>query len=141
MAMLAVHSCEKEENENETKISSYGSSESHRAGENCMTCHKSGGSGEGWFTIAGTIYDDTKISTYPNATVRFYSGPDGTGDLEAIVEVDQLGNFYTTEPIDFGSGIYVLVQGDQLTNNMNSKVNNGQCNSCHDKTNDRIWVR
>ena len=48
MAMFAIHSCEKNENENETKISSYNSTESHKEGQNCMTCHKSGGSGEGW---------------------------------------------------------------------------------------------
>ena len=34
-----------------------------------MSCHKSGGAGEGWFTIAGTVYDGTKNATYPNATV------------------------------------------------------------------------
>ena len=106
-----------------------------------MTCHKSGGGGEGWFTVAGTVYDDTKTAIYPNATVRFYSGPDGTGNLEATVEVDQLGNFYTTESIDFGSGLYVLVQGNELTNYMNSSVNDGKCNSCHQTNNDRIWVR
>jgi hypothetical protein len=141
MALPAIQSCEKEENENETKISSYGSNESHHAGDNCMSCHISGGSGEGWFTIAGTVYDDTKSATYPNATVRLYSGPDGTGNLEATVEADQKGNFYTTESIDFGVGLYVLVEGDELTNYMNSIVNSGECNSCHQTTANRIWVR
>jgi hypothetical protein len=139
--LVAIHSCEDDEHENETVISSYGSDESHRAGENCMTCHRSGGSGEGWFTVAGTVYDETKTSTFANATVRFYTGPDGTGDLEARVEVDQLGNFYTTEAIDFGSGLYVLVEGNELTNPMISKVNDGQCNSCHGADTDRIWTR
>lgn len=68
-------------------------------------------------------------------------GPDGTGNLKATLEVDQKGNFYTTESIDFGSGLYVLVQGDQLTNYMNSSVINGQCNSCHQSAAERIWVK
>lgn len=141
LALLALPSCEEDENENETEISTYNSSESHRAGENCMNCHKSGGSGEGWFTVAGTVYDETKNATYPNATVRFTTGPDGTGDLIKTVEVDRLGNFYTTESIDFGEGLYVLVEGDELTNYMITKVTDGQCNSCHGSGTDRIWVR
>ena len=141
LAVLAIQSCEKEENENETNISSYNSSKSHHAGENCISCHKSGGPGEGWFTIAGTIYDDTKSAVYPGATVRLYTGPDGTEDLKATVEVDQRGNFYTTATIDFGSGLYVLVEGDELTNHMNPKISTGACNSCHGASVDRIWVR
>ena len=139
--LMAIQSCEENEHENETVISAYGSDESHRAGENCMNCHRSGGSGEGWFTVAGTVYDEAKSSPYPNATVRLYTGPDGTGDLEGSIEADQLGNFYTTEAIDFGSGLYVLVEGAELTNHMISAVSNGQCNSCHGASTDRIWTR
>jgi hypothetical protein len=77
--VLVTVSCEKEEGENETKISSYQSDESHHAGENCMNCHRSGGSGEGWFTIAGTVYGGDRTTPYPQATVLLYTGSEGTG--------------------------------------------------------------
>jgi len=77
MITFVILSCE-DENENATKISTYNDDESHKAGHNCMSCHTPGGEGEGWFEVAGTVYDSTLIDTYPNATVKFYSGPNGT---------------------------------------------------------------
>jgi hypothetical protein len=47
LMILFISSCKK--NENETKISSNGDSESHNMGQNCMSCHVSGEKGEGWF--------------------------------------------------------------------------------------------
>ncbi|MCK5066673.1 MAG: hypothetical protein KAR16_04520 [Bacteroidales bacterium] len=141
IAVFAIHSCEENENENETKISSYNSTESHKAGQNCMTCHKSGGSGEGWFTVAGTVYDSTKAATFPNATVRLFTGPEGTGNLIMDIEVDGNGNFYTTESIDFGNGLYTLVEGNLITKHMNSVISTGQCSSCHGVSTDRVWVK
>lgn len=139
-ATLVVASCEKEEGENETKISSYNSDESHKSGENCMNCHTSGGSGEGWFTVAGTVYESDNNTPYPNATVRLYTGPGGTGDLKATVEVDLLGNFYTTASIDFGDGLYTSVQGAGEAQHMTTILSNGRCNSCHGITTDRILI-
>ena len=106
-----------------------------------MGCHASGGSGEGWFSVAGTVYDSLKTSTYPNATVRLFTGPNGTGNLELTVEVDALGNFYTTENIDFGNGLYTSVEGNSDIIHMNSIVTTGQCNSCHGVSTDRIWTQ
>lgn len=137
--IIIAQSCEKE-NGNETKISSYEGDDSHKAGQNCMNCHKNGGSGEGWFKQAGTIYDELKTTTYPNATVRLYTGPNGTGTLIQTIEVDANGNFYTTEGIDFGTGLYTSVQGNTTTKNMVSLITNGQCNSCHGVDN-RIWTK
>lgn len=141
--IISFHSCEKEEgeDENETLISSYHSSESHKTGENCMECHKPGGSGEGWFTVAGTVYDAAQESIFPNATVNLYSENNGSGKLIASIQVDKKGNFYTTENIDFGNGIYTLVEGDADTEFMNSPVTNGQCNACHGISTDRIWTK
>lgn len=129
-----------EENENETKISSFDSSESHNMGKNCMECHKIGGSVEGWFTVAGTVYDDTKLTTLPNAIIKLTTGPNGTGDLVSSVEVDKKGNFYTTKSVDFGTGLYATVNGNSGSNHMNAKVQSGQCNSCHGISTDRIWT-
>jgi hypothetical protein len=133
-------SCENE-NGNESVSSSYGSNGSHKMGQNCMNCHHSGGSGKGWFTIAGTVYDSLKTNVYSNATIKFYSGPNATGDLKYTVEGDALGNFYTTQNIDFGEGLYTSVGGDDKTQFMISKVTSGPCNSCHGSTIDKIWTK
>lgn len=138
--LLAMSACEKGEGENETNISSYLSERSHHTGDNCMNCHQSGGPGEGWFTVAGTVYRSDKSSVYPGATVRLYTGPAGTGSLMATIEVDKKGNFHTTEAVDFGSGLYPVVEGDQGSRSMNSAISNGQCNSCHGSGTDRIWT-
>lgn len=141
MAFLFMSACEKEEGENETKISSYSSNESHHTGDNCMNCHRSGGSGEGWFQIAGSVYHEDQSTPYPNATIRLYSGPEGSGDLKATVEVDLKGNFYTTESIDFGNGLYAMAEGESESSYMETLLTDGQCNRCHGESAGRIRVK
>ncbi len=140
LLLMAGFACEKEGSENETRISSYDSDDSHHTGENCQNCHCSCGSGEGWFTVAGTVYQSDKTTPYPNATVLLYTGSGGTGDLKATLEVDLKGNFYTTESIDFGNGLYMSAIGEAETAYMNSPLTTGQCNGCHGVSTDRIWV-
>jgi len=137
LIMVIMLSCEEG---NETKISKYNSDASHNTGQNCMNCHKSGGEGDGVFEVAGTVYESTRTTTYPNATVKFYTGPNGTGNLKYTIQVDALGNFYTTEGISFGSGLYVSVEGDQQTNYMQSSLTTGACNSCHGGQTGKIWT-
>jgi len=142
IALLLFESCEKEENEsNEQMTSSYNETESHNMGQNCMNCHVQGGDGEGWFVVAGTVYDSLKTSTLPNATVKLYSGPNGTGNLVTTIEVDGLGNFYTTTSINFGEGLYTSAKGNTTTIHMNTRVTTGNCNSCHGASVDRIWAK
>lgn len=126
-----------------TNISAKGSSKSHNIGKNCMTCHTSGGEGAeaGWFQTAGTVYDSVQNTINPNATVYLYTGPNGTGTLKHTIQVDDLGNFYTTEAIDFGSGLYPAVQGNTQTKYMFSTITTGQCNSCHGSTTGKIWTK
>jgi cytochrome c553 len=137
LIMVVMLSCEKE---NETKISKYNSDDSHNVGLNCMTCHTQGGEGHGVFEVAGTVYESNRTTTYPNATVRLYSGPSGTGDLKYTIQVDALGNFYTTEGINFGSGLYASVEGNQQTHHMQSSITTGACNSCHGGQTGKIWT-
>jgi cytochrome c553 len=143
--VLAV-SCEKEnENENEggneTKTSTANSSESHNMGQNCMNCHKQGGQGEGWFTVAGTVYDTSTTKVYPGATIKLFTGPNGTGTLKYTLPVDKLGNFYTTNSVDFISGLYPAVTGSNATRYMSSTISNGQCNSCHGSSTSKITAQ
>ena len=136
--ILIITSCEKEENE--TLISSHNSNESHNMGQDCMECHKKGGGGEGWFVIAGTVYDSLKQNTIPNTTIELRSEPNGAGTLKYTLLGDSKGNFYTTENIDFGNGLYTLVKSSQSIKFMNGSITAGQCNSCHGKSTDRIWI-
>ncbi len=81
--------------------------------------------------MAGTVYDSLKTTTFPNTTIKLFSGQNGTGTFIGTVEVDGLGNFFTTNTIDFGSGIYTSVEGDSETKYMLSPIVSGACNSCH----------
>jgi len=146
MALMFTVSCEKEKenensNNNENKTSSTNSSESHNMGQNCMNCHKQNGQSEDWFTAAGTVYDSSKTSVYPSATVKLYTGPNGTGTLKYTLQVDKKGNFYTTTNIDFTGGLYPAVTGNSATKYMGSTTSNGQCNSCHGSSTGKIWAQ
>ena len=143
-SLLMLTSCEKEggeggEGSNEAKLSSNGSSESHNMGQNCMDCHQKGGGGEGWFTVAGTIYNEANNSTVPNGLVELYTGPNGTGSLAYTVEVDSRGNFYSTEKVNYGGGLYPVTVKGQSRRYMPDPVSNGQCNSCHGDSTHKIW--
>jgi len=142
LAFFLIQSCEKEgKGKNETNISAHGLNKSHNMGQNCMNCHKSGGEGEGWFNVAGTVYDSLKSQTYANATIHLYTGPNGSGTLKYTILGDAKGNFYTTESIDFGSGLYPVVAGAQGTQYMSTSITAGQCNSCHGVSTSRLWTK
>ena len=138
-SLLFLFSCKK--NEKATNISSYNETESHNMGQNCMNCHKSGGDGEGIFQAAGTVYDSTLSVTLPNTTVYLYTEQGGNGTLKHTVEVDGLGNFYTTESIDFGDGLYPTIKGTTISKHMSSPITSGQCNSCHGVSTSKLWTK
>lgn len=135
-------SCDKEdEGENKDLSSRYSENESHNAGQNCMSCHKSGGPGERWFTVAGTVYNSSETAVYPNATVKLYTGPNGSGTLVKTIEVDGKGNFYSTADINFANGLNITVKG--TTGNKNKRaslVTTGQCSSCYGSGTGKISV-
>lgn len=144
LLFFLINACEKnenEKNESKTKISANFDNESHNMGKNCMSCHTSGGNGEGWFNIAGTVYNENLTTTYPNKRVNLYTQPNGGGTLKYSLEVDAKGNFYSTETIDFGSGLYPSAVGSTTTKYMGSSTTTGQCSSCHGVSNDRIWTK
>lgn len=130
--------CEKE---NETLISKNNADESHNMGQDCLICHVQGGDGEGWFRVAGTLYNNSQTSTYPNGNVKLTTEPNGSGALVKTIEIDSKGNFYTTETVDFGTGLYVGVFGTSGEQKfMTSKISTGACNSCHGTTTEKIWI-
>jgi len=123
------------------KQSSFGDTESHNMGLACATCHKSGGPGEGVFSIGGTVYHEDLSSAYPNTTLKLYTGPGGTGDLKYTFEVDGRGNFYSTTTLNVLTGLYPAVEGATTTKYMGSPVKTGMCSSCHGNTTDKIWTK
>ena len=141
VSIITLNACSKEGG-NSTNISSTGSQKSHNMGRNCMSCHKSGGEGEGWFNVAGTVYDSAQTNLLPNSTVFLYTAPNGGGTLNYTIQVDGKGNFYTTDAIDFGTtGLYPVVSGKSISKMMGSSITTGQCNSCHGVSTDRIWSK
>ncbi len=137
--LIGIISCKKEGDE--FKVSTYNDTESHNAGQDCMSCHKQDGSGEGWFNIASTVYDSLQLNTYPNNTIRLYTHANGTGTLKYTIQVDGKGNFYSTEDIDFGTGLYPSVESVNGTKYMSSSINSGNCTSCHGTTTGKIWAK
>lgn len=138
LAMILISACE---NENETIISYNNATESHNLGLNCMSCHWSGGSGEGSFTVAGSLYINTQESAYPNGSIKITTEPNSAGTLIKTIEIDSKGNFYTTEAINLGNGLYVGVYGTNGEKKfMSSKITSGACNSCHGNSTDKIHI-
>ena len=116
-----------------------GVSGSHNAGRDCLQCHRSGGGAPTW-TLAGTVYRNDGVTSYPGATVRLTTGPNATGDVVLTLTTDGSGNFYTSSSVDLGAGLYPDVSGtDGVRVAMPTTVPTGACNSCHDSSN-RIRV-
>jgi hypothetical protein len=136
--LITTTSCSKENESDESSSSNTGGTESHKTGENCMNCHKSGGEGEGRFTLAGSVFN-AQQSGYSNAIVKLYTAANGGGTLKATINGDARGNFYTTSGVDFTGGLYVAVTGTGgNVVYMNSPVTSGTCNSCHGSSTSKI---
>ena len=121
--------------------STAGSRNSHNMGQNCMNCHKPGGGEAPVWRVAGTVYNEAGTATNSNATIKLYTGPDGSGTLKYTLHVDAKGNFYTGGAIDFSGGLYPSVIGSTATYSMSNPITIGSCNSCHDGVSrSRIWT-
>ena len=125
--ILAI-SCEKE-NEEEG-----GGERSHNAGKNCLGCHKD-------FKMAGTVYNKSLSAGLSGVKVKVTSQSGGTGTVLATLNSDLSGNFHTGSAINFGTGVYVSVEGAGGTlKSMNASITSGACNSCHGSSTSKIWA-
>lgn len=133
VSALFIAGCDTEGSEDdETMVSRFGDSESHNAGANCMACHRTGGSGEGVFVVAGTVFREDLTTVNPGTIVRLLSNPDRA--VLMALEVDARGNFYTTESLDFEEGLLTEVLSGDNTRVMTTPISAGACNSCHGET-------
>jgi hypothetical protein len=146
MGCLFITACTKfQTGGNERTISTHGDDESHYNGWNCMHCHAPTATGEGWFTTAGTVSDPG------NGQVEFFK--ELGAEPIMTVEVDGLGNFYTTETLDFPpEGLFVGLRDPQgnleimgrdddnpdanIGVGPEGQIYNGGCNLCHGYTTD-----
>jgi hypothetical protein len=113
-----------------TAPSSPGTS-SHNAGRDCLQCHN--------FSVAGTVYR-TDGSAHPGAVVRLTTGARGEGSVVLSLTADGAGNFYTSQAVTWGEGLYTDVSGASGTwLPMQASIGSGACNSCHAGA-DRIRV-
>jgi hypothetical protein len=103
---------------------------SHNTGKNCLECHTAGGSGEGIFTAAGSVYMPDATTAFGGVTVNLLNG---TTLVKTMVS-DGNGNFHTGDSIDFGSGLTPSVVTSGGTRQMSSTIAEGGCNKtgCHD---------
>jgi len=126
----------------ETVISKTNQTGSHKTGQNCMNCHQDGEEGEGCFTVAGSVYDSLQMNPQPNGKLVLVIDPAASTTPVAIVEVDAYGNLFTTEGINWGDGLYAIVEGASGdVQVMNDPVISGDCNSCHGSSTGKIWVK
>jgi len=114
---------------------------SHNAGQDCLGCHKTGGTGKGVFTVAGTVYKSGG-GAQTAAMVTIY--PQGSTTAQATMTVDGLGNFWTTQTVaalvpaagqTLVQGVRAVIQPTGGTSAaMLGVISNGSCNACHSPT-------
>lgn len=138
--LLILNACDDdffEKNEFEEMTSEHGEDESHENGKNCMSCHYTEGDGEGWFSLAGTVYADD-YDKFNHAKIVL---EDQQSNVLKIVEVDELGNFYTTDEINFAKGLKVSIDFNGKIIPMNSSLYVGQCNLCHGDGEEKLILK
>ncbi len=139
---ICMLSCRRE-GRNTVAISQNNDRRSHNNGALCQNCHKKGGdgAGAGWFVVAGSGFLPDLITPNANGRIVLYKGQNGTGQAVATIPVDALGNFYSTESIDFANGLYPAFEGAGGTVKYMGQVTRvGSCNGCHGVTTDRLWA-
>lgn len=110
---------------------------SHNFGQNCLSCHYSGGPGETAFHAAGSLYKSDRATAYTGgaANIKLYTNDNQTGLLRTIT-ADASGNFYTQYAINFSSGLYPVITNTSTgkVRKMSGSITYGGCNAggCHD---------
>lgn len=140
---LFFFSCNRTDDNAVTLNSSHGLEESHRQGENCQSCHVSGGDAPGAFQAAGTIYQEGGSDlAFQNAVIEFYTEANGGGDLVKTIKGDFVGNFYSTDDINFTEGLYPAIRdGEGQMKYMPKQTFHGACNSCHGLTEIQLQLK
>ncbi|MEZ5199362.1 MAG: hypothetical protein R2764_24160 [Bacteroidales bacterium] len=102
-----IVSCDKGSNGNETLISRHSENESHKDGQDCMSCHQSGGRGEGWFVVA-ELFMMPITSQSGSVLIKLYDGPVDSGNLVKTIGRRWKGYFILLK-YRFWNGLYTSV--------------------------------
>ncbi len=125
-------------------ISKPNTKKSHEFGNDCMSCHKKGGSAKSIFMVSGSVLDEARAKIYKNPVVKLYTERKGQGELVATILGDALGNFYSTENIDFSIGLYPTLVGTngvaEPIKHMSRPIFSGSCNSCHGPKEEKLGI-
>jgi hypothetical protein len=122
-----------------------GGTSSHFFGLVCTDCHsKYAGKAPGCFTLNGSVYDEARTRVHPNPVIQLFTEPGGKGELVATIPGDQLGNFYTTDTIDYRDGLYPTLVGTpgsaEPVKHMYRRVFTGECSKCHGKNVEALGI-
>jgi len=117
---------------------------SHEFGNDCMSCHKQGGTAKSIFMVSGSVLDEARAKIYKNPAIKLYTERKGQGELVATILGDALGNFYSTENIDFSIGLYPTLIGTdgaaEPIKHMSRPIFSGSCNSCHGPKEEKLGI-
>jgi hypothetical protein len=119
---------------NVANISRSGEKKSHNMGLNCMQCHQAKGPGKGIFTVAGTLFDEKTGAIVDAGTLELRESPKPDAKVLLSVQVDGLGNFFSTEALPFpNQALFPVVRNGDGTklNSMPFPTISGACNQCH----------
>jgi len=125
-------------------VSKPGTKKSHEFGTDCMSCHKKGGSAKSIFMVSGSVLDEARAKIYKNPVIKLYTERKAQGELVATILGDALGNFYSTENIDFSIGLYPTLVGTEGVaepiKHMSRPIFSGSCNSCHGTREEKLGI-
>lgn len=142
LSFIILYGCKKTSNDTSTQ-SKHHETKSHNNGTSCLSCHSSGGTASKFqWIMAGSVYQNGEVSASPNGMIYLWSGVSGTGDLKATLQVDGLGNFFTTASVMPSSPIYpqVINATGSAFKNMPLPITSGNCHGCHGVSTGKIWV-
>ena len=116
----------------ETNVST-ASRSSHNRGLDCATCHRSGQSGRGCFTVCGSSFQKDTVTPMQNAVMVLFSKDENGIIIGASkpIPLDKSGNFYTTESTSFAGKYPAIIQNGDTSIMLEPLTNNASCNKCH----------
>lgn len=126
---------------NNPKESSYSDRRgSHNAGKDCGSCHNNNSNWEAsgkWWTISGTVFDNSDRPKTTATTIEFWDQPGRRGNLIKKLQSDPAGNFYTNKIIDFSKPLYPVIYSNDTNSlmGMATAYYGGSCAKCHNDPN------
>jgi len=152
LGIIIFHSCDNKKlrtdnpplNAGPRLISRAGFNQSHVFGSTCSSCHSPNGASMYIFNVMGSVSNEARTDIQSRSIIKLYTRPRAKGRLVATISSDDLGNFYSTENIDFSLGLFPTLSGTpgvkEDTKHMSRPIFSGDCNSCHGRTAEKLGI-